>query len=194
MRIQSLVPQLTLLIERWKNNDEVALNQLIALSYNRLHISARQALGYYHNHASIQTTELVNELYLHFRNQKNIQLNDVQHFFSISTLKLRQILNTRYSKNSAKKRNFGLKEDASIIDKVASTPSFVETWVLHDYLSFLESIDITNARIAELKLFWEFNNFEVAEIMGVSESTVRRKWNATKSIIARKLAGNVVSE
>lgn len=182
--------QITQLITQWKHNDLYALDRLIAVAYNRLHTSARKALGYYGNNASIQSTELVNELYLHFRQQEDVKFNNAQHFFAIATLKLRQILNSRYEKNTAKKRDYGIRENISAIDNKACKPSFVEMMILNNSLDFIESIEPVNARIAELKLFWEFDNAEISELLGVSESTVNRKWKTAKAIIAKKLKEN----
>ncbi len=175
------------LIDRWKADDDCALNQLIAVSYDRLHTSARQALGYYGNNASIQTTELVSELYLHFRAQREVRLKNAQHFFAISALKLRQILNSRHEKKNAGKRNHGQRSDVSEIEREAGRPSTIEMLILNHSLDFIESLDPTQARIAELKLLWEFEIQEVAEILGVSESTVRRKWNVVKLILAKRI-------
>lgn len=184
------MPHITQLITRWKQNDGFALDNLIAIAYSRLHISARQALGYYGNNVSVQTTELVNELYIHFRKQKEVKYHNAQHFFAIATLKLRQILNTRYEKNTAGKRNFGLRENISIIDNSPGNPSSIEMLVLNNSLDFIETIEPINARIVELKLFWEFDNTEIAEILGISESTVSRKWKTTKALIAKKMRKN----
>ncbi|VUD69222.1 hypothetical protein TDB9533_04589 [Thalassocella blandensis] len=178
---------ITQLITRWKEDDERALDHLIAVAYHRLHTSARQALGYYGNNASIQTTELVNELYIHFRQQKEVKYQSAQHFFAVATLKLRQILNSRHEKNTAKKRDHGKKENLESVENNPGSPSAIETFILNDYLDVVDNIEPINARIAELKLFWEFDNVEIAKILDVSESTVRRKWKITKAIIAKNI-------
>jgi len=181
------MPHITQLITQWKQNDKYALDCLIAIAYSRLHTSARQALGHYGNNASIQTTELVNELYLHFRQQKDVKYHSAEHFFAIAALKLRQILTTRHEKNTAKKRDGGKRESLSVFDNCPGSPPCIDMLVLDDYLHFIKTIDPLNARIAELKLLWEFDNVEVAEILGTSESTVGRKWKLTKAIIAKRM-------
>lgn len=181
---------ITQLITRWKQNDEHALNQLIAISYCRLRTSAKQALGYYGNNASIQATELVSELYLHFRQQKDVNYCNAQQFFAVATLKMRQILSTRHERNSAQKRSGGIRENSSEIENIPAKHSSIERLILNDCLDFVKNIEPVNSRIAELKLLWEFDNAEIAEILGVSESTVNRKWKATKSVIARKIKEN----
>ena len=181
---------ITQLITQWKKNDEQALNHLISIAYNRLHSSARQALGYYGNSATMQTTELVNELYLNFRQQKEINFHSAKHFFAVATLKLRQILNTRHEKNSAQKRHHGTREDMSNIDETPGSPSYIEMMILNHSLDFIEEIEPVNARIAELKLFWEFDNAEIADLLDISESSVNRKWKVAKTIIAKKIKDN----
>ena len=178
---------ITQLISLWHLDDSEALDHLIAIAYDRLHVSAKQALGYYGHSSSIQATELVNELYLFFRNQNNVEYKDSQHFFAIAALKLRQILTARHVKNSAAKRNHGIREDMEAINENPSQQSLIETLVFNNTLDLLEQLDPICTRVAELKIFWEFENIEVAEIVGISESTVYRKWQTAKAVIAKKI-------
>ena len=181
------MPSITQLINLWNLDDGAALDHLIAIAYDRLHISAKQALGYFGHNSSIQATELVNELYLFFRDQNNVQFKDSRHFFAIAALKLRQILTARHVKNSAAKRSHGIREDMNAIDDNPSQQSLFETLIFNDTLDLLEQLDPESTRVAELKVFWEFENIEVAEILEISESTVYRKWQIAKAVIAKNI-------
>ncbi len=179
--------QISKLIQQWNAGDKEALNALIALTYQRLHTSSRKALGIFSTNASIQATELVNELYLSFHHQKTVNFENAEHFFAVAALKIRQILHSRYEKNISQKRNGGQRQGLSVAENMAAEPSNIELIVSSGYLDYIQTIDPINARIAELKLFWEFNNSEIAEILNTSESSVLRKWRITKALIAKKI-------
>ena len=167
---------ITQLISAADSGKDEAMNELIAFAYEKLHASAKKALGQSGHASSLQATELVNELYLYFRQHEGIKCNDSAHFFAIVALKLRQILLDRYRKSAAKKRDFGEKVDTEHMEKLAIDPPLMETLIVNGYIEQLEKIDPVTSRIVDLLIFWEFNFGEVAEILKLGERTVYRKW------------------
>lgn len=167
---------ITQLVKSVDSNDEDALDRLISIAYERLHSSAKRALGQSGHSSTLQATELVNELYLSFRQQENFKYNDSAHFFATAALKLRQILLDRYRKNSAKKRDFGEKVNTEQMKNLAIDPPLMESLVVDGYIDQIEQIDPVAARIVDLLIFWEFSFAEVAEILNIGERTAYRKW------------------
>ncbi|VUD65000.1 hypothetical protein TDB9533_03454 [Thalassocella blandensis] len=167
---------ITQIVKAVDNANEEAIDRLIELAYERLHTSAKKALGQSGHASTLQATELVNELYLFFKQRDEFKYNDSAHFFATAAIKLRQILLDRYRKNSAKKRDFGEKVDTVQMHNLAVDPPMMETLVVNGYIDQIEKIDPVTARIVDLLIFWEFSFAEVAEILGVGERTVYRKW------------------
>ena len=167
---------ITQLVNAVDSGKDEAMNELIVFVYERLHTSAKKALGQSGHSSSLQATELVNELYLYIRQHEGMQCNDSAHFFALVALKLRQILLDRYRKSSAKKRNFGERVDTEQMQKLAIEPPLMETLIVNGYIEQMEKIDPVSSRIVDLLIFWEFNFAEVAEILNISERTVYRKW------------------
>lgn len=174
-------------IDKWVNNDIHSLDHLMILTYDHLLCLARQVLRDYSYNEPMQAAELVNELYIHFRKQKNFKILNSEHFFAIAVLKLKQILITRYEKTTTQKRSATKMECCSTIDITAAAPSFVERLFLDGCWDIIGDLNADNARLAELKIFWEFGNDEIAEHLKISESSVSRKWRTVKTLIAKKM-------
>lgn len=179
--------QISQLIQQWNAGNEEALTPLIALSYQRLRASTRKALDIGSTGASIQESTLVHEFYLSFQHQKGTKVENSEHFFAVSALKIWQILHARYQKNTGKKVKEGQKQYLSTAETQETELSNLELIVNNGYLNQIETIEPISARIAELKLFWQFNNSEIAEILNIRENSVLRKWQITKALIAKKL-------
>ena len=59
--------------------------------------------------------------------------------------------------------------------------------LLDDALKQLEGFDTTQAKIVELRFFGGLTVEETAEVMKISESTVKREWRMAKSWLKTKL-------
>ena len=171
----------TQLISKWNDGDSHALDELISIAYTRLHLSAKRALGIYNQNQSLQATELVSELYCHFKTQNGINCIDSAEFYAIAAYKLRQILQGRYRDKKRIKRDFGIRESGHKIDKIPHQQSLFEILVVRKTIDVLKSIDPQAALLVELKTFWEFDNREIAEILGISERSINRHWRWCKA-------------
>jgi RNA polymerase sigma factor (sigma-70 family) len=58
---------------------------------------------------------------------------------------------------------------------------------LDDALTGLASLDEQQCRIVELRFFGGLATEEIAEVMGVSASTVKREWNVAKAWLTREM-------
>jgi len=154
-----------------------SIDILIVEAYERLHCSAKSALGYPSNSTAIQATELVNELYLYLRQKEHFKFNDSAHFFATVSLKLRHILNDLYRSKRTQKRDFGLRVDEAELESIASDERpLLEEIVMRSLIEKLEKHDKIAARITDLLIFWEFSYAEIADLLGISERTAYRKW------------------
>jgi RNA polymerase sigma factor (sigma-70 family) len=59
---------------------------------------------------------------------------------------------------------------------------------LDQMLNRLQRVDPEAARVMELKFFSGLNDREVAEVLGISHSTVRRHWSFARAWLGRQLA------
>jgi RNA polymerase sigma-70 factor (ECF subfamily) len=74
--------------------------------------------------------------------------------------------------------------DASLIlPQVRST----DVVALDDALSGLSKLDEQQGRIVELRFFGGLATEEIAEVLGISPSTVKRDWNVAKAWLTRQM-------
>lgn len=177
---------MTHLISRWNTGQSAALDELITLAYGRLHSSAKSALGYTSENPTLQATELVNELYCHFKSQSGYICTNSGEFFAIAAFKLRQILQERFRRNSAAKRGGAEAKDSRTIEHPVATTSLLEFIVVKQVLDQMRAIDEQAARLVELRIYWEFSVAEVASILGISERTTHRLWQWAKAWLVHR--------
>ena len=58
---------------------------------------------------------------------------------------------------------------------------------LDDALTGLAKLDEQQARVVELRFFGGLSSEEVAEVLDISASTVKRDWNVAKAWLAREM-------
>jgi RNA polymerase sigma-70 factor, ECF subfamily len=63
----------------------------------------------------------------------------------------------------------------------------VDLVALDDALTALAETDEQKCRIVELRYFGGLSELEVAEVLGVSERTVRRGWTMAKAWLRREM-------
>src|SRR5579859_6190501 len=107
--------QITELLRAWSSGDESALEKLTPLVYQQLHQSARAYMAREAPGHTLQTTALINEVYLRLVNLREVNWQDRAHFFAVSARMMRRILtdfarSRRYMKRGADAAHVSLDE------------------------------------------------------------------------------------
>src|SRR5215813_8880436 len=172
--------RVTELLEQWSHGDDAALAELTPLVYEELRRLAHNYMGGQRPNHTLQTTALVNEVYLRLADQTNPRWQNRAHFFAVAARAMRQILVSYARSQQAQKRGGGsFKVD---LDEVAlvSPEQSKEIVELHEALERLSALDSRKAQIVELKYFGGLNYDEIAEVLKISRITVRRDWEFAK--------------
>ena len=102
---------------------------------------------------------------------------------------MRRILVNHAVKNNADKR-FGNQTRLALDEIVDFTNgSDINLAALDEALNKLAEFDPKQAKIIELKFFGGLTNEEIAEVTGVSDSTVKREWRIAKAWLHNQLKG-----
>jgi RNA polymerase sigma factor (TIGR02999 family) len=180
-------PNITQLLVAWKQGDQAALEQLTPLVYRELH---RLAHGYLKGERQghvLQTTALVNEAFVRLVDWQNVEWQNRAHFFGVSATLMRHILVQFAREQQAQKRG-GKAVQVSLSEAVAisarNNPDLVK---LDNALTTLEKLDPRQARTVELRFFGGLSLEEVAEVLRVSVSTVRRDWRMAQACLHQQL-------
>lgn len=184
---ESASNSLTQLLQQAQVGDRAALDELLPLVYQELRrIASRQLANERANH-TLQATALVHEAYLRLIDQHSVDWRNRAHFFSIAAEMMRRILVNHAVNRQAQKRGAG--ETLLSIDEIISFPNKqnLDLVLLDAALNRLAEFDPQQARIVELRFFAGLTNEEVAEVLGVSDSTVKREWRSAKAWLAAQL-------
>ena len=140
-------------------------------------------------HAShtLQPTVLINEAWLKLSGRGNL-VNDKQHFLALAARVMRQILADHARGKSALKRG-GPRATLSLHEgSVASELPDLDAIAFHDALERLSQLNRRHAEVVEYRILGTLRIPEIAEILGVSENTVLRDWQAARLWLRRELA------
>ncbi len=176
----------------WRSGDHAALDKLVPVIYQELRRLAqrymRRERGLAQGGQTLQTTALVNEVYLRLVDASHVEWQNRAHFLAISANLMRRILvdaarTRRYAKRGGEERPLQLEESA-----VIATPRARDLVELDDALTALAKIDARKAQVVELRFFGGLSVEESAHVLNVSVGTVLRDWRLSKSWLLRELS------
>jgi len=177
----------TQLLLAWNSGDTSALNRLMPLVEAELRRVARYHMRREDAAHTLQTTALVNEVYLKLVDQKHARWHNRAHFFAIAAQLMRRILVDHARRNLRGKRGGGKANLPLDEVTVISHGKSVELLALHEALEHLSMLDPQKSRIVELRHFGGLSVEETAEVLQISEITVMRHWKLAKAWLRREL-------
>lgn len=180
--------EITRLLEAWGEGDKYALDTLVPMVHKELRRLAHRYMRQERSDGALQTTELVNEVYLKLVDCTRVRWNDRAHFFAISAQLMRRIL-----VDFARSRRYAKRGGDAIrvtFEKALDAPGVrTPDWAaLDDALNALEALDHRKCRMVELRFFVGLSVEETAEILQVSPDTVHRDWRFAKTWLRRELS------
>jgi RNA polymerase sigma factor (TIGR02999 family) len=179
----------TQLLRAWAGGDSGALQQLTPRVYRELRRMAAHFLQKERPGHTLQSAELVHEVYLRLVDANQVNWQDRAHFFAVAASLMRRILVDRARRRSAGKR--GAK--AQLVDLDGALDVYAvrarELIALDDALNTLAQVDPRRARIVELRFFGGLSVEETAEVVKLSSDTVTRDWKLARAWLLTELRG-----
>lgn len=180
--------EVTQLLKAWTAGDVEALAKLTPLVYDELHRAARRYMARERSGHLLQTTALVNEVYVRLVDCGQLDWQDRAHFFAVSAQLMRRILVDFSRGRDAKKRgrsipHISLDESALLCSE--PDPNLV---ALDDALIALAAIDERKSKTVELRFFGGLDIEETAAVLKVSAKTVTRDWSMAKVWLLREMS------
>ncbi len=185
----------TVLLTAVSSGDHSAKEKLYSILYDELHNLSHHYLRKENPGHMLQTTALINEAYLRLVEDNDIRWNNRTHFFAVAARAMRRILVSEARRRRAAKRGSGLKPVP--LEKVGDPdggdqddePTMDDLEALDKALDKLAA-DEKNRRmctVLELRFFAGLTHEETAEVLEVSEGTVRRDWRFAKAWLHREM-------
>ena len=178
-------PEITALLHDWQSGDSEALETLMDLVYDELKVRARRYIRQEREGFTLQTTDLVHEVYLRFVGVRQ-SWQGRNHFFAIIAKKMREFLIDRARASLTQRRGGGL-SITGLDGQDIGVGAPIEVLALHEALEDLARFDRRKAEILELRYFAGMLNKEIADCFDVSESTVEREQRLARAWLEHHL-------
>ncbi len=178
---------ITGLLSEYNNGNRAALDDLFPLIYDELKRVAANKLKNERSDHTLQPTALVHEAYLRLISQESVDWKSRVQFFGLAAEMMRRILTNHALSRNAEKR--GGQQIKIELDEalVFTTGRGIDLVALDEALTDLAKIDAEQAKIVEMRFYTGLKVEEIAELNGVSESTVKREWRMAKAWLYDRL-------
>ena len=164
-----------------------ALRLLVEALYSDLKRVARRHRGQLAGGETLRTTAIVNEAYLKLARGGHWQSRE--HFMNSAARAMRQVLVDYARARLSAKRGSGqtpLDLDEEIAVLAGETPERV--LALNEAMERLKQVDERLVRVVECRYFAGYSEQETAQLMGLSERTVRSDWVKAKAWLFREIS------
>ena len=188
MSSESHTPAITLLLNKWRDGESTAFDELTAYVYKDLH---RRAAAYLRNERpehTFEPTDLVHEAFIKLVDKNEITWADRNHFFAVAAQTMRRIL-VDHARGRNREKRGGEAETIplDLAGQVGFSEPKIDHAALDEALDELATFDERQARIVELKYFGGMTLDETADVLGVSRETVKRDWQLARAWLRQKL-------
>lgn len=179
----------TQLLHAWGRGDATALDRLVPLVYPDLQGLAHAYLSRGASPVTLQTTAVVNDLFVKLLAKPPKALESRRHFYVLAARMIRTALVDHYRQVRANKRGgqatrVPLHEELAWVD--ANGPEVV---ALDRALAELERLDREQAELFSMRFLLGCTSEETAELTGLSKATVDRRVRLARGWLFQRLRG-----
>ena len=183
--------EVTELLRAWGEGDHAALEKLVPIVQGELRRLARHYMRGERSDHTLQTTALVNEVYLRLINWRSVHWQDRAHFFGVSVQLMRRVL-VDYARRHHYRKRGGDAVSVHLEDAAVVAPERASDLVaIDDALTRLAAVDARKSRVVELRFFGGLSVEETAEVLGISPRTVKREWSLARAWLYADLSQGI---
>ncbi len=165
-----------ILLVRWRDGDTSARNRLIARLYPELAQIAAARLRHERN-SSLSTGDLINDAVVRMMRVEQMDLTDRTHFIALASRMMRNILVDHVRAKQAGRRDHVKVELTTRVEGQRR----LDLGDLDAALIRLNVIDSELMELVEMRYFGGMTIADIAEVTGMSEPTVKRRWQAARA-------------
>ncbi len=164
------------------------LDDLMPVMYDQLRRLAASKLATERCDHTFQPTALVHEVYLRFLNGNRQTWRNRYEFLAAAAESMRRILIDSARRRNRQKRQ-GSYSHVAFDDTLVSAAEKRDQLLLEleDALDSLEEVAPDKAEIVKLRYYLGLSHEEIAEALGLSRSTVIRRWNFARAWLLRRI-------
>jgi RNA polymerase sigma-70 factor (ECF subfamily) len=183
--------QITLLIQRLRDGESSALDELMPLVYGELRRIAQSFMRLQRPGHTLQPTALVNEAFIKLFEGATPQFADRAHFLALMARVMRQVLVDHARALGAAKRGGGEERvpwDTNIEVQADAGGQRLKLLEVHDALDALAREDESLAKVVEMHYFGGMTAEETAVVVGRTVHVVRHDLRLARAWLRRELA------
>jgi len=182
--LQAPSPPITELLQHVAAGDRAAIDAVFTALYPDLKRIARARLRRQGHGDGLHTTTLVHESFVRLVQASALKLQDRRHFFAYAAKMMRNIIVDSAREQQAQRRGAGA-EHVTLGDdevaQVANADGGADLVHVHDALRALEAVDPDLAELVEMRYYGGYSDEEIAQLLGVTDRTVRRRWDKARA-------------
>jgi len=180
--------RLSLLLEHARSGVPGALASVFESAYPQLCVLASARLRGRGQGGSLETTALVHETFLRFARRGELQAEDRAHFFKYAGRVMRSVIVDGVREHMAQRRG-NAAPHVTLTTQVQPDGMAGEEEILrvHEALERLAGSDPRLIEVVQLRYFAGMTDSEIAEVLGVTDRTVRRDWEKARLLLTEAL-------
>jgi len=181
---------ISMLLDLAERGDKVSAGKLFDLLYAELHRLAKCQLAH-QGVVSLSATTLIHEAYLSMAENEGQSFPDQGRFMAYAARVMRGLIIDHVRNRLAVKRGGRFEITALTTNIGQKVPDDKELVCLSQALDDLAAVDSSLSQIVDLKFFCGFSFSEIANMGGVSERTVQRKWEKARIYLHHSLRADL---
>jgi RNA polymerase sigma factor (TIGR02999 family) len=179
-----LMNEVTRILSAIDQDDPHAADQILPLVYDELRKLAAGMLAHENPGQTLQATALVHEAFLRLVDQDRVHgWNSRGHFFGAAAEAMRRIL-VEKARRKQRVRHAGDLQRQPLEENelaIAAPVDAIDLLALDEALERLEAASPRRARLVKLRYFAGCTLPEVAQMLGISQSTAEADWTYAKA-------------
>lgn len=186
----SRMSDITELIERARDGDRAAANEVFTSLYTELKRLARGQLRA--ADIGMRATSLVHEAYCKLNRSGRLAISDREHFYALAARVMRQIVLDTARNSGTVRRGGNLRIggiDTQALRVAASEGVGDDLLALDEALRRLAEIEPDLERLVELRFFGGLELEEISALIGRSQRSLKRDWRRARAILYADLKG-----
>ena len=180
-------PDITRILDSLTDGDHSAARELLPVVYSQLRSIANIYLNNERPGHTLQATALVHEAYLKITEGKPQEWDGRSHFFRVAAAIMRHIL-IDHARNKGRLKRGGDRKKLPLDEAiVAFEERAIDLVAMDEALKELSQFAQRPSRVVELRFFGGLSVEETAEVLGVSDRTVKSDWATAKAWLLRAM-------
>jgi RNA polymerase sigma factor (TIGR02999 family) len=178
---------MTRMLESIQQGDPKAADELLPLVYAELRNLAAYKMAQNAAGHTLQPTALVHEVWLRLVGGENPTFENRAHFFAAAAEAMRHLLIDSARRKLARRHGGGMQRvDVENVD-LALPAAEDHLLAVNDALDRLALSNPVQAQVVKLRFFVGMTAAESAEVLGLSERTVKQYWSHAKTWLYREI-------